>query len=182
VNFEPMKFRSWRYFWAFSGGNMTDQGTHLMDVTQWFTNDSQGPVSAISYGQGQKNTGSEVPDVFTAVFQFPKHMAVWTLNYCNSYQDNWSITFQGDKGTMYLDESGFKVYKEPWREQANRTPIIDEEAGVPLEAHVQNFLDCIKSRQEPNCPVEIGASAVSGPHLANIAFKHGRQAKMSEFA
>lgn len=182
VDFQPMKFRSWRYFWAFSGGNMTDQGTHLMDVTQWFTNDSQGPLSAVCYGQAQKNTGSEVPDVFTAVFEFPKHMAVWTLNYCNSYQDNWSITFQGDKGTMYLDEAGFKVYKEPWRETANRTPIIDEEAGVPLEAHVQNFLDCIKSRQEPNCPVEIGASAVSGPHLANIAFKRGRQAKMSEFA
>ena len=33
-----MRFRSWRYFWDYSGGNMTDQGTHLMDVVQWFTN------------------------------------------------------------------------------------------------------------------------------------------------
>ena len=32
-----MRFRYWRYFWDYSGGNMTDQGTHLMDVVQWFT-------------------------------------------------------------------------------------------------------------------------------------------------
>jgi predicted dehydrogenase len=182
VKFEPMKYRSWRYFWAFSGGNMTDQGTHLMDVTQWFTSENKGPVSAVCYGQAQKNTGSEVADVFTAVFEYPKHMATWTLNYCNSYEDGWSIQFQGDEGTMMMDEAGYRVYKEPWREKVNRTPASQEEVGVPQIEHVRNFLEAIKSRQDPSCPVEIGASAVSGPHLANIAFKKGRQVKMSEFA
>ncbi len=186
VKFEPMKFRSWRYFWAFSGGNMTDQGTHLMDVSQWFTGTDgrggtqAGPVSAVCFGQPQKNTGSEVADVFTAVFEYPKHMVTWTLNYCNSYDDGWSIQFQGDQGTLILDEAGYRLYKEPWREKANRTPIQQEEVGVPQEAHVKNFLDCIKSREEPTCPVEIGAAAVSGPHLANLAFKRGRQMRMSE--
>src|SRR5690606_6561345 len=33
--FKPIKFRHWRYYWPFSGGNETDQGTHLMDVVQW---------------------------------------------------------------------------------------------------------------------------------------------------
>jgi predicted dehydrogenase len=47
---QPMRFRSWRLFWDYSGGNMTDQGTHLMDVVQWFTN-SGTPKSAISFGQ-----------------------------------------------------------------------------------------------------------------------------------
>jgi len=44
---------------------------------------------------------------------------------------------------------------------------------------VQNFLDCIKSRKEPNAPVEVGASAVSAPHLANVAFKENRRARLS---
>ena len=182
VEFAPMKFRSWRYFWAFSGGNMTDQGAHLMDVTQWFTAENKGPLSAVCLGQPQKNTGSEVADVFCAVFEYPKHMATWTLNYCNSYEDGWSIQFQGDQGTMIMDESGYRVYKEPWREKVNRTPIHQEEVGVPQIEHVRNFLEAIQSRKDPSCPVEIGASAVSGPHLANIAFKQGRQAKLSEFA
>jgi hypothetical protein len=45
---------------------------------------------------------------------------------------------------------------------------------------VRNFLDCIQSRQEPNCPVEVGAAAVSGPHLANVAFRQRRQVRMAE--
>jgi predicted dehydrogenase len=177
--FQPMRFRYWRYFWEFSGGNMTDQGTHLMDVSQWFTN-TTAAVSAICYGQMQKNEGSEVPDVFTAVFEYPKHMVNWTLNYCNDYQDNWSITLQGDKGTMVLDEAGCRIYRELWVRPENREPIYQERQGIPLESHAQNFLDCIRSRKEPNCPVEVGASAVSAPHLANIAYKQRRQVKMSE--
>jgi predicted dehydrogenase len=175
---EPMRFRSWRLFWDYSGGNMTDQGTHLMDVTQWFTNTTQ-PSSAICYGQVQKTTGAEAPDVFCAVFEYPKHMVTWTLNYCNSYQNGWSIEFEGDEGTLILDEEGFRIYKEPWARKENREPIYVAREGVPIEAHVQNFLDCIKSRQQPNCPVEVGASAVSGPHLANIAYHKDRRVKLN---
>ena len=98
---EPMRFRSWRYFWDYSGGNMTDQGTHLMDVVQWFSG-AGFAKSAVCFGQASKNTGSEVPDVFTAVFEYSGLMATWTLNYCNSYDNDWSVMFQGDQGTMLL--------------------------------------------------------------------------------
>jgi len=175
---EHMRFRSWRLFWDYSGGNLTDQGTHLMDVTQWFTNTTQ-PSSAICYGQVQKTTGAEAPDVFCAVFEYPKHMVTWTLNYCNSYENGWSIQFQGDEGTLILDEEGFRIYKEPWARKENREPIYLAREGVPIEAHVQNFLDCMRSRKPPNCPVEVGASAVSGPHLANIAYHKNRRMKLS---
>jgi predicted dehydrogenase len=177
-NLEPMRFRAWRQFWEYAGGNMTDQGTHLMDVTQWFTKTTQ-PSSAVCQGQVQKTTGAQGPDVFCAVFEYPQHMAIWTLNYCNSYLNGWSIEFEGDEGTLILDEEGFRIYKEPWAKPENRKPIHEVKEGVPVETHVQNFLDCIKSRKEPNCPVEVGASAVSGPHLANIAFFKGRRARLS---
>jgi predicted dehydrogenase len=173
---EPMRFRSWRYFWDYSGGNMTDQGTHLMDVVQWFTN-AGFAKSAVCYGQAAKNTGSEVPDNFCAVFEYPNLMATWTLNYCNSYDNDWSIQFQGDKGTMIIDQAGFKIWKEPW--PPNREPIQAMAAPIPIEPHVQNFMDCVKSRQQPNAPVEVGASAVSAPHLANVAFHQNRRAYLS---
>src|SRR5215472_12797115 len=86
---QPMRFRNWRYFWDYSGGNMTDQGTHLMDVVQWYTN-SGTPRSAISYGQVAKMTGAETPDAFCAVLEYPDFMATWTLNYANSYENGWS--------------------------------------------------------------------------------------------
>jgi hypothetical protein len=45
--------------------------------------------------------------------------------------------------------------------------------------HIQNFLDCVKSRQQPNAPVEVGGSAVTAPHLANVAFHENRRAFLS---
>jgi predicted dehydrogenase len=173
---EPMRYRSWRYFWDYSGGNMTDQGTHLMDVVQWFTNSGLAR-SAVCSGQRAKNTGSEVPDVFCAVFEYEKLMATWTLNYCNSYENDWSIQFQGDEGTMILNNAGYRIWKEPVPK--NPEPVQTMAAPIPIETHIQNFLDCAKSRQEPNAPVEVGASAVSAPHLANAAFHEGRQVKLS---
>jgi predicted dehydrogenase len=173
---EPMRFRSWRYFWDYSGGNMTDQGTHLMDVVQWFSG-AGFAKSAVCFGQASKNTGSEVPDVFTAVFEYSGLMATWTLNYCNSYDNDWSVMFQGDQGTMLLDTAGYKIWKEPWLK--NPAPVQEMAAPIPIEPHIQNFLDCVKSRQQPNAPVEVGASAVSAPHLANVAFHGDRRARLS---
>jgi predicted dehydrogenase len=172
---EPMRFRRWRYFWDYSGGNMTDQGTHLMDVTQWFTGAGT-PKSAVSYGQVAKMIGAETPDVFCAVYEYPGLMATWTLNYCNAYENGWSIQFQGDQGTLIIDENGLRIWAEPWK--LGSEPSHKLEAKVPVEAHVQNFLDCMRSRKEPNAPVEVGASAVAAPHLANLAFHQGRQVKM----
>jgi predicted dehydrogenase len=173
---EPMRFRYWRYFWDYAGGNVTDQGTHLMDVVLWFMN-TPPPQSAVMQGYVAKATGSEHPEVFCAVYEFKDFMATWELDYCNSYENGWSITFLGDKGTLILDEEGYRIYKEPWPK--NKTPFVEKDAPVPLQAHVRNFLDCIKSRQDPNCTVEIAARAVAGPHLANLAFRKERKAKLA---
>lgn len=105
-------------------------------------------------------------------------MATWTLDYANSYQNGWSITFLGDKATMILDEYGYKVFAEPWKPDA--APIYEEKAPVPVESHIQNFLDCVKSRKQPNCTVDIAANALAGPHLANLAMFRRKQAKLAD--
>jgi hypothetical protein len=54
-------------------------------------------------------------------------------------------------------------------------------SGPPRSAvcqgHQQNFLDCIRTRQEPNCPIEVAAEAVAGPHMANLAYREDRKVK-----
>lgn len=169
---EPMRFRNWRYFFDYAGGNMTDQGTHLMDVTQWFTQNTS-PLAAQAAGYVAKMKGAEHPDVFSAIFEYPKMLVTWTLDYANAYQNGWSITFQGDEATMVLDDSGYAVYKEPWKRDA--APIKQAQAPVPMEPHIQNFFDCMKTRQDPNCTVEIAAAAVAGPHMANLALFSGKK-------
>ena len=169
---EPQRFRSWRYFWDYSGGNMTDQGTHLMDVIQWLSS-SGTPRSAVCQGMVFEMSGSEVPDAFAAAFEYQGMLATWTLNYNNDYENGWSIRLEGNNGTLVLNGEGYKVFAEPWKD--NPEPVIEVADRMPTIPHVRNFLECIRSRQEPNAPVEVGHSAVCGPHLANIAL-HTRRA------
>ena len=106
---DPVRWRVWRNFWDYSGGHCTDQGTHLMDVIQWFANDGGPPSAAECHGATYNLIGAEVPDTFCAVFEYPKFVATWTLTYGNSYMDGWTIMLQGRKGTMVLDDRGYRV-------------------------------------------------------------------------
>lgn len=174
---EPMQFRSWRNFWAYSGGNMTDQGTHLMDVVQWFTKAGT-PASATCHGRVFAMEGAQAPDAFAASFEYYNGMlATWTLNYNNDYENGWTIRLEGTKGTLVLNGGGYKLYTAPWR--LNQEPAKVFEDRLPTIPHVRNFLECIKSREEPNAPVEVGHSAVCGPHLANIAWRGRRMAHLN---
>jgi predicted dehydrogenase len=137
-----------------------------------------------AHGYVAKYVPAEHPDVFSAVFEYPKIMATWTLDYGTSYEDGWSITFLGDKAAMILREEGFKVVPTGprgsdtfWRPDIQ--PILEEKAQMTaVETHVQNFFECIKSRKEPNCTVEIAAAAVAGPHLANVAMFGKKRAEL----
>jgi len=178
---DEVRFFHWRSFFDYNGGHMTDQGTHLMDVIQWFCNNGKPPKVALCQGQTLVQTNGEVPDTFSATFEYPTFLATWTLCYGNSYEDGWKITLQGSKATMVLDVDGYRVYPEVWkRPNIPVAPIHDLKGGLPTEPHVQNFIECVRSRQEPNAPVEAGHNAVTGPHLANLALLQKKRAVLND--
>ena len=177
---DERRFFHWRNFSDYNGGHLTDQGTHLMDVIQWFCNQGKPPSSAVCQGMITVHKGADVPDTFSAVYEYPSFIATWTLCYGNSYEDGWKILLQGKKATMALDDDGYRVYPEPWnRPNIPPATIHEYKGGIPTEPHVQNFLDCVKSRQEPNAPVEVGHNAVTGPHLANLALRQQKRVALN---
>ncbi len=178
---DERRFFHWRNFSDYNGGHLTDQGTHLMDVIQWFCNDGKPPRSAVCQGAIYVHKGADVPDTFSAVYEYPTFLATWTLCYGNSYEDSWKIHLQGKKATMVIDDDGYRVYPEPW-DRPNIPPktIHEYKGGIPTDPHVKNFLDCVKSRQEPNAPVEVGHNAVTGPHLANMAMRQQKRVVLSD--
>jgi predicted dehydrogenase len=180
VALDERRFFHWRNFRDYNGGHMTDQGTHLMDVIQWFCNNGKPPQSAVCQGMITVHKGADVPDTFSAVYEYPGFLATWTLCYGNSYEDSWKIFIQGKKATMVIDDDGYRVFPEPWN-RPNIPPAVLHEykGGIPTDPHVQNFLACVKSRQEPNAPVEVGHNAVSAPHLANVALKTQRRVTLA---
>jgi predicted dehydrogenase len=181
--FQPMRFRYWRYFWDYSGGNCTDQGTHLMDVVQWFMG-SGAPRAALCHGAVFVDQGAETPDVFSATFEYPSYMATWTLDYANSMDNGWNIQFLGDKATLWLDNQGARLYGPGGTgttyKRSEKPALLKEVPGsLSDEDHVKNFLECCRTRKQPNAPVEIGHLAVCGPHLANVAYLHQARARLN---
>lgn len=178
---DERRFFHWRNFSDYNGGHLTDQGTHLMDVIQWFCNDGKPPRSAVCQGAIYVHKGADVPDTFSAVYEYPTFLATWTLCYGNSYEDSWKIHLQGKKATMVIDDDGYRVFPEPWQ-RPNIPPkaMHEYKGGIPTDPHVKNFLECVKSRQEPNAPVEVGHNAVTGPHLANMAMRAQRRVVLSD--
>jgi len=177
--FEPIKFRHWRYFWPFSGGNETDQGTHLMDVVQWMMGADQ-PVSAVQFGEVYRNKPTQTPDTFCCTFEYPGFMCTWTLGYTtNTWRNGWSITFQGTNAALFLTEAGYRIFNQVngW-EKGWPKPLKEVLPGsvTSTTPHIQNFLNCLRTRQQPNATVEIGHKAVRPLHLANMALKKGRKA------
>lgn len=186
LKFSPERFRYWRYFWDYSGGNCTDQGTHLMDVVQWFMNAGT-PRAASCHGNVYAMTGAETPDVFSATFDYEKFIATWTLDYANTMDNGWNIRFLGSRATLWLDNQGVRLYAVDASgptanriEKAHLVKVIDEKLQ-DIE-HIKNFVDCCRTRKEPNAPVEIGHTAVCAPHLANVAFHHKTQAQLNSSA
>jgi predicted dehydrogenase len=160
---------------------MTDQGTHLMDVIQWFLNDGEPPLAAQEHGAVYGHPGWETPDVFCAIFEFPKFLTTWTLSYNNNYEDGWGIIFQGNKGTLLLDDDGAKLYDEPWKAaEGNKppAPVKTLPGGLDVNAHHGNFFECVRTRKQPHAPIEVGQKAVAGLHLANRAHFAKRRAEL----
>jgi len=179
--YDPLKFRYWRWWWAFSGGNETDQGTHLMDVVQWMMGVHQ-PKSAIQFGQVYENMPSETPDTFSCVFEYPKFMATWTLGYTtNTYRNGWVLVFQGTKKSLMLSEAGYRVFDQvnDWRDGMPKPERAELPGGVTsTEPHTKNFLDCLRTRKQPNATVQRGYEGVRPLHLANAALAAGSKATL----
>lgn len=184
--FQPMRVRHWRYFWDYSGGNCTDQGTHLMDVVQWFMG-TGAPRAATCSGGVYSMKGAETPDVFSATFEYPSFIATWTLDYASTLDNGWNIQFQGRKATLWLDNEGARLYSASGTgttyKRSSKEVLLKEVAGsLSDREHVKNFIECCRSRKEPTAPVEVGHLAVCGPHLANVAFHHQGRARLDEGA
>lgn len=184
---DPVRFFNWALFWDYSGGLLVAQGAHLMDSIHWMMN-SRRPL-AVTCSAGQPNIeGAEVPETTCLTVEYPEnYLAVFTVGY-KAMHYNFSVDqLQQYHGT----EARFDLGREAWAlfpqsdaldmqpSRAIRKPHTFESASW---AHIRNFLDCVKSRKEPNATVEMGQSATIVLSMAVESLRTGRRVRWNEAA
>jgi predicted dehydrogenase len=187
-----------RWFWDYSGGQLTNFGAHYLDVIQWALNQDAPQAVFAAGGKFAVTDNREIPDTLEVIWQYPGTLAI--LSQFNASQSPGNIRgceleFRGTKGTILINEgSGFEIIPESVRtkELPALSPLFRkknaEQGRAALKAreplivkgradtadHTRNFLDCVKSRKPTNCPVSVGHRSTSATLVAKIALRLGR--------
>ncbi len=172
--FDALRCTNWRWFWDFGGGHLTDLFSHWVDVVHWYTGQSS-PTSADAQGTRNIFPEFECPDTITAVYEYPEgYNVVHTGSLASAIEDG-NIFFRGHEATMRLNRGGFAIFEE----QSNRGGrallpppafVVDSPRDGTID-HMQNFLDCVRSRKTPNSPVSSSVASAKAAHLGNIAYR-----------
>ena len=166
------KFYRWRWFWDFGGGAMTDLFTHWIDVAHWAMKSDQ-PREAQMLGDKYIFEQWDCPDTVQAALRYPGFDVVYEGMMASSIDDG-GLDFRGTEATLKLNRGGFGVYHEGVAGKDN--PVVKAESFRDgTISHMQNFFDCIKSRKEPNAPVETGVAAARAGQIANLAYRRTGQ-------
>jgi len=176
--FDANQFINWRLFWDFSGGNVTENMVHQIAFVMRAL-DLPLPTSAyMSGGVYSEKDGREVPDTIAVTLDFPGDLVVTWQSTFNNKRYGIGDRILGSHGTIERlmgatdmvtgkSESGLRYYPE----KDNRADGVLLEGQTKDWNHYANFVDCVRSRKEPNAHVEIGyRSAVAG-HMANMSYR-----------
>jgi predicted dehydrogenase len=176
IPFDPFKcIYNFRWFWDYSGGQMTNWGAHHLDIARWIVGEDATATVSGAGGRYALTDGGETPDTQQVTYQFNKVVVTWTSSEIGE-GDPLTLNIYGTKGMMSLTRGGFKIKPETSDSKA-KLPLMDamEVKGVDLNGpHVRNFLDCVKSRVKPNADIEEGHRTAVMCHLGNISTRLGR--------
>lgn len=157
---EVKTYPAWRDFKEFGGGILADWGTHMFDIAQWCLGmDRSAPVSFIP---------PKDPKATRGLRMFYEN-GIELVH--EDFGLGWAVRFIGIEGSLDVSR-GFL--------ETTPASILMPNGGDPKELfkdqgnHYQNWLDAIKSRQQPICDVEIGHRSASLCHIANIAYELNR--------
>jgi predicted dehydrogenase len=173
-------YSTFRYFWDYAGGWMTDWGVHWLDIVQMaFKEEVPSEITALG-GKFYVKDNTETPDTMEVTYNYPSgFIATYELRSNNSqsmFDKSGGILFCGDKGTMFLDRSGYKIVPEMKGQNfAAREPAMAAAEGKATDSgnlnHWANFLDCVRTRQKPISDVEACQHSTTTCLLGNVALR-----------
>src|SRR5271157_4380234 len=182
--YTAMRQRTWRAFYDYSGGTLLDWGTHLTDVAHWYMG-VQEPLTCSASGQYARVPPQplQLPDTMAVTWKYPQ----FVMTYTNCVRQSPDFDVQGNHflgaiGWLQVNRTGFRYRPNATGGRGGpATPPFQPvsqsfryDGGPSDHAHVRNFLDCVKSRQDPVVNIDTGFYSTLATLLGVLAIRNGR--------
>jgi predicted dehydrogenase len=177
---DAARFFNWYWYWDYSGGLLIGQAAHLVDAIQWFMN-SQAPLAVTCSGTKPNIEGAEVTETATIAIEYPaNYLATFTLGYKAmryATTNDQLMQYHGDKSRLDVGRESYALFPESNAVEMKASVESRKPGSFGLAApmHIRNFLECIKSRREPNAPVEAGQATNIVLCMAMDSLRKGRR-------
>jgi predicted dehydrogenase len=162
-----------RFFWDYSGGQQTNFGAHHLDIAQWGLGmDESGPVSVEGSAVYNPDGWYETPDTTEIKYTYANGVVMTCRQKPNTKSNEQGTEFIGDKGSLFVYRGGIVANPKELLKDVELPKIVSSQANI---SHVNNFFDCVKSRQKPAADVSIGHRSATVCHLGNIAVRTNKK-------
>ncbi len=184
VPFNKMRFEVHRYFKDYCGSWLLELGPHIVDLAQWAMNPGVPLSASASGGRFIADDISDIPDTMQVLWEYPDFTMSWIHTSCNSYNFGFGgppdcgrrlgVIFHGTKGTAMGDYGWHQVVPEADRLKDVQPPP----PSIPSSpGHEREFLNAIKTREQPMCSFEYHTPLAIALNLGQIAYETGEKLK-----
>lgn len=169
---------SFRYFRDYSGGMLTDWGTHLFDIAQWgLGKDHTSPRRVEAEQEMYPDNLFEFPEKARIFYDYGDVRLEWRQGTTETAEiepgESYGTKFYGSEGEIFVNRASYAV-----RDKLGKP--LDESLGTDAvqlyeaTSHHDDFFEAMRTRKPPICDVAIGHRATAIAHLGNIAMRLGR--------
>ena len=171
-DWDPQQYYNWRAYLDFGGGQVTDLFTHWIDVVHMFMNQEIPKSGVAAGGVYAYKDGRTAPDTINVLLEYPgEYTATFEATLVPGITGE-GVEMCGTQGRLLIDRGHYEFH--PLGRGAEPVVVKAEPHDMTLD-HVNNFLDCVRSRQRPNADVLIGHRSAQASHLGNIAYVEKRR-------
>jgi predicted dehydrogenase len=168
---------NWRFYWDYSGGNVFENMVH--QVGFWTkVLDLNIPLQVTMTGGNFLCPKMEPPDTMDVSMRLDGLLFTWNSAFGNRHYGETDDVVGGTKGTLVRGPDGAVRYVPERGQNASGAkpsePPATADDGEETQLHMQNFLDCVRSRKQPNCPFEIGFRSAIACQMAVASYRLGR--------
>jgi predicted dehydrogenase len=176
--FDPNRFRNWRFYSDYAGGIVADQGAHVFDGIHLLMSASYPVAVNASAGKAHK-AGVDTPESVVAIAEYPEDfIAVFSINYAAmpyKTRNDQLNQLDGDQARMDIGREDLKVYTKGAEEEPALAKTSAKGFGYATDLHVQNFLECIRTRKAPTAPMRVGFQAALVVQMVNLSLEQKRR-------